>query len=86
MLVPPGKLVKTGYVDVFNCRHACRERMAAGDVAHAFQKMLQLGENGSWPPPRGHWEGETFVVVDGRHEHVAAIMAGRSHLLVAWLA
>lgn len=85
MLVPPGQLVKTGYVEVFRCRHACRERMGAGDVKAAYEKLLQLGGAASWPPPRGHWEGDTFVVVDGRHEHVAAVMLGRTHLFVAWV-
>lgn len=85
MLVEPGRVVKTGYVDVFVCKLACRERMAVGDVAGAYQKLLQLGANSSWPCPRGHWEGERFVIVDGRHEYVAALMLGRSHLLVAWI-
>ena len=85
LLVPPGKTVRTGYVDVFRVRHACRERMAAGDVKQAYEKQLQLGDNASWPPPRGHWDGDTFVIVDGRHEHIAAMMVGRSHLFVAWL-
>jgi hypothetical protein len=85
MLVPPGRIVKTDYVDVFKVRHACRERMAKGDVAAAFEKRPQLGENGSWPPPRGQWDGDTFVILDGRHEHLAAVMAGHTHLFVAWL-
>lgn len=85
MLVPPGRFVRTGYVDVFKVRHACRERMASGDVDRAFQKVLQLGENGAWPPPRGYWDGDTFVLEDGRHAHIGAVMAGHSHMFVAWL-
>lgn len=85
MLVPPGRRVRTDYVDVFKVRHACRERIAVGDVDRAFQKVLQLGDHGAWPPPRGYWDGDTFVLEDGRHEHLATVMVGRTHLFVAWL-
>lgn len=83
--VPPGKLIKTGYVRVFNCEFACRERMAFGDVKAAFEKSLQLGDHCAWPCPKGHWEGERFVIIDGRHEYIAALMLGKEYILVAWL-
>ncbi len=83
--VPPGMLVKTGYVDVFRIRFPCRERMAVGDIDRAYQKRLQLGECSSWPPPVGRWEGKEFAVFDGRHEVLAAIALGLEHILVAWL-
>lgn len=83
--IPPGKLVKTGYVQIFQTRLACRERMAVGDVDKAYQKKLQLGDQGSWPPPNGYWDGDTFVIQDGRHEWVAAVMLGNTHLFVAWI-
>jgi hypothetical protein len=85
MAVPPGAVVRTGYVSVWAVRHACRERMALGDVQGAFQRRLGLGAYQAWPCPRGHWEGERFVIVDGRHEHVAAVLLGQEHLLVAWV-
>lgn len=84
MAVAPGQIIETGYVPVENVVLACRERMAVGDVNTAYQKRLQLGDHQSWPPPRGHWRGDRFVVVDGRHEFVAALMLGQSHLFVAW--
>ncbi|WP_245431131.1 hypothetical protein [Rhodoplanes roseus] len=84
MAVPPGAVVRTGYVDLFAVRLACRERMAVGDVKAAFERRLQLGDHQPWPCPRGHWEGDTFVLVDGRHEYVAALMLGHEHILVAW--
>ncbi|MER8811414.1 hypothetical protein [Mesorhizobium sp. M0965] len=84
MVVPPGHIVETGYVPVEDVILACRERMAIGDVNTAYQKRLQLGACQSWPPPRGHWQGNRFVLVDGRHEFIAALMLGQSHLLVAW--
>src|SRR5688572_29428296 len=83
--VPPGTVVKTTYVDVFKCGLACRERMAIGDVSGAYQKRLQLGDKQPWPCPRGHWDGDTFVIVDGRHEWVATVMLGLPYLLVAWV-
>jgi hypothetical protein len=86
LLVKPGQIVRTKYADIFSIRHASRERMASGDVDRAYQKMLQLGENSAWPCPRGYWaDTATFVVVDGRHEHVASMMLGRTHILVAWV-
>jgi hypothetical protein len=86
MIVASGQVVKTAYVDVWKCRLANRDRMAVGDVAASYQKVLQLGEQSAWPCPNGHWEGDTFVIEDGRHEWLACVMVGRSHMLVAWLA
>ena len=85
LLVPPGQLVRTAYVDVRRCEMACRERMSIGDVKFAYEKLLQCGSNSPWPCPRGHWEGDSFVIVDGRHEFIASLMLGRSHVLVAWV-
>jgi hypothetical protein len=45
---------------------------------------LQLGSQQRWPCPVGHWEGERFVITDGRHQYVAALMLGLEFLLVAW--
>ena len=59
--------------------------MAMGDLDRAYQRRLQLGEHQPWPCPRGHWEGERFVLVDGRHDYVAALMLGHGHLFVAWV-
>lgn len=85
MLVPPGCIVRTGYVAVEAVTLACRDRMAIGDVKIAFERLLQFGENQPWPCPRGEWSGERFTIVDGRHEYVASLMLGRSHILVAWI-
>ncbi len=85
IVVPAGHVVRTGYVSVDMVTMACRDRMAVGDVDRAFQKRLQLGTNQLWPCPRGHWNGERFVIEDGRHEYIAALMLGQSHLLVAWV-
>lgn len=85
MVIHPGMVVRTGYVDVFRVRLACRERMAVGDIDRAYQRQLQLGSTQAWPPPHGFWAGETFVIEDGRHAWVSAIMLGMSHLFVAWM-
>jgi hypothetical protein len=85
MAIPPGALVRTGYVAVESVTMACRDRMAMGDLNAAYQKRLQLGDHQPWPPPRGHWAGERFVIEDGRHEFLAAMALGHRHLLVAWV-
>jgi hypothetical protein len=84
MSVAPGKKVATGYVHVENISLACRERMSIGDVNSAYQKRLQLGDHQPWPCPRGYWSDMRFVIEDGRHEYVAALMLGQTHILVAW--
>lgn len=83
--VRPGHKVVTDYVRVEDVILACRERMAVGDVSVAYQKRLQLGASQPWPCPRGYWEDTRFVIVDGRHEYVATLMLGHSHILVAWV-
>lgn len=84
--VPPGHIVKTGYVPIEHVSLACRDRMSIGDVKDAFERQLQLGDRQQWPPPRGHWDEERFVIVDGRHQFVASLMMGLSHIFVAWVA
>lgn len=83
--VPSGSVIRTGYVSVWKCRLANRERMAPEAVAASWQKLLQLGTDTLWPCPNGHWDGEEFVIHDGRHEYVASVMHGRETVLVAWV-
>lgn len=88
--VPAGAVVKTGYVDCHRVRLACADRMAIGDVDGAYRRRLQLGTAQPWPPPVGEWEeggdgARTFAIYDGRHEYVAALMAGVRTILVAWV-
>ena len=82
--VPPGRLIRTGYVHVDQIRLGCRARMAVGDVDRAYQRRLQLGEQQPWPCPRGEWDGDRFDIIDGRHDVVAALMLGQEWVLVAW--
>lgn len=82
--VPPGKIIKTQYVSVWDCKMACRERMAVGDINGAYQKLLQLGDHSSWPCINGFWDDEGFTIMDGRHEYIASLMLGREFILVAW--
>jgi len=63
----------------------CRERMSVGDVERAFHKLLQVGSASPFPCPVGFWAGELFCLEDGRHEWVAAVMLGKTHILVCWL-
>jgi len=85
MTVPPGAIVKTDYVDIKAVVLACRDRMAIGDVERAMQRRLGIQPAQPWPCPVGRWEDGRFVVHDGRHDVVAAMMLGVEHLLVAWI-
>lgn len=83
--VPPGHTIATAYVPVDAVRLACRDRMALGDVDLAYQRRLQMGDHQPFPCPTGRWEGDRFVIHDGRHEYIATLMLGISHILVAWI-
>ena len=89
LVVPPGQRVATGYVPVDQVRLACHDRMAVGDVERPYQRRIQLAPAQPWPPPVGAWKGEgeqlRFVIEDGRHDYVAALMLGYEWILVAWL-
>jgi hypothetical protein len=86
MVVARGQRVETAYVDVHRIRLACRHPMSVGDVDRAFQKRLQLGDRQPWPCPTGKWaEDGWFEIHDGRHEYIATLMLGHSHILVAWI-
>ena len=82
--VAPGQRVVTGYVPIEQITMACRARMAVGDVEAAYRKQLALGDHQAFPCPNGRWDGERFILLDGRHAFVAALMLGMTHLLVAW--
>lgn len=83
--VPPGFIPVTRYVNINRIIFVCRDRMAVGDVEKAYRRRLQLGDHQPYPCPRGHWNEETFVIEDGRHDYVAALMLGVEFLLVTWL-
>lgn len=92
--VPPGWIERSGYVRAHRIRFETQERMAVGDVGRKYDELM--GEN-HWrpgyqlsPPPKGFWERDAedgapnFVVLDGRHRVVAALMWGYRHILVRW--
>lgn len=85
MEVPAGKVVRTAYVPIERCRLGNRAPMAIGDVREKFEIIQQIKPQAIFPGPMGHWEGETFVVLDGRHTYVAYLMHGFRHILVSWL-
>lgn len=85
MFVPSGATVKTAYVAVEAIVLACKDRMAIGDVERAMQRLMSAAPGQPWPCPVGEWRGDRFVISDGRHAAVAALMLGHTHLLVAWI-
>jgi hypothetical protein len=85
MCVQPHQLVRTAWVDIDLCRLGFRMPMSPEAVEKKFRRLLNIGECAPWPPVVGHWEGERFVVDDGRHDYLAALMLGRDKLFVCWL-
>lgn len=88
--MPAGSIVQTARVPCHRVRLACTERMAVGDVERAYHKRLNHRPDDAWPPPVGHWEedpegGKRFVILDGRHAYIAALMLGDREILVAWV-
>lgn len=88
-IVPPGQIIVTGYISVWDIEFACRDRMAVGDVDTAFRRILQLGQDSMWPCPNGYWQTlgpnrRKFIIEDGRHEFIASLMMGRTYMLCAW--
>ena len=84
MTVPRGHIVRTAHVPVHQIKLGNDSRIGVGDVERAYQKRLQCGDGQPWPCPNGEWDGEWFVIHDGRHEYIATLMLGFRTILVAW--
>jgi len=85
MCVKPNQVVRTAWVDIDLCRLSLRALMSPEAGEKKFRRLLYLGQCTPWPPIVGHWEDGRFVVCDGRHDYLAALMIGRDKRLVCWL-
>jgi hypothetical protein len=85
MCVQPHQVVRTAWVDIDLCRLSFRLPMSPEAVEKKYRRLLNLGQCAPWPPIVGHWEDGRFVVCDGRHDYLAALMIGRDKLFVCWL-
>lgn len=85
ILVGQHQIVRTDWIDIDLCRLGNRTPMAPEAVQVKHQKLVNMGDCGSWPPIVGHWEGDRFTVCDGRHEYLASLMRGRTEIFVAWV-
>jgi hypothetical protein len=85
MCVQPHQVVRTAWIDIDLCKLGFRLLMSPEAVEKKFRRLLNLGDGAPWPPVVGHWEGERFLVDDGRHDYLAALMIGRDKLFVCWL-
>ena len=70
------QVMRTAWVDSDLCKFECRVPMSPEAVEKKFRRLLNLGDRAPWPPVVGHWEGERFLVDDGRHDCLAALMLG----------
>ena len=88
MCVRPDQTISTAWIDIDLCVLGCRVPMApeAVAVAEKWRRLLCLGDCAPYPTVIGHWRGDgRFVVCDGRHEFMAALMRGRERMFVSWL-
>lgn len=86
--VPPGHVVRTGYVAIADvvCQSRPGHQLLPAEVERAYRRQLDFGDEQGWPPPTGYWRPDgRFVLTDGRNRYVACLMLGVAHLLVAWL-
>jgi hypothetical protein len=85
MCVRPEQTVQTAWVDIDLCSLGFRLPMSPEAVENKYRRLLNLGDCAPWPPIVGHWESDRFLVDDGRHDYLAALMLGRDKLFVCWL-
>ena len=83
LVVRPDQTVSVEWVPIDRC--TLTGQMSPEAVEKKYRKLLQHGDSACWPPLLGHWQGETMVIDDGRHEYVASLMLGRREVLVATL-
>jgi hypothetical protein len=84
--VPPGQVVRTGYVPIDDIVLGCKERMSIGDVLDKYELVKQNAPNAIFPAPMGGWVMDgRFVVEDGRHLIEGYRLNGYTHVLVMWL-
>jgi len=53
--------------------------MSPEAVEKKFRRLLNIGDCAPWPPIVGHWENGRFVVCDGRHDYLAALMGATGY-------
>lgn len=87
LIVQPGEMVMTAWIDIDQCVLGCRVLMSPEAVEKRFRVLLHLGACAEWPPIVGHWRSDgRFSVDDGRHSYLASLMIGQRALFVCWLA
>ena len=67
-------------MDIDLCRLDFQLPMNPEAVEKKYRRLLNIGDCAPWPPVVVHWEGERFLVDDGRHDYLAALMLGRDKL------
>jgi hypothetical protein len=85
LFVQPEQSIKTEWIDIDRCLLGNRTRMDFAAIERSGRRYLQSGDGQIWPPPNGHWQGERFVICDGRHEYLALMALGKTKILVAWI-
>lgn len=87
MCVNRDQAVATAWIDIDLARLGSRVRMAPEAVKESARRLVNIGpDHAAWPPIVGSWGKDgRFIVWDGRHEYLAALMLGRERLFVGWI-
>lgn len=85
-VVPAGKVLRYGYVEQHRIQFADMGGMYLEAVSKWLDVYQQIGELHAQPAdaPFGHWD-DWFVIENGRHRRIAALIQGYPWLLVCWL-
>lgn len=86
IVVPKGQVLRYGYARHGRIRFANYGGQQWDAVLRHAGTIADLGQ-GAQPAdcPTGRWDGDTFVIEDGRHRYLALVGLGFRDILVRWL-
>lgn len=84
--VPVGHVLRYGYADHGRIRF---EQYGGNQWDAVLKHAGRIADMGAGAQPSdapfGYWDGDTFVIQDGRHRYLALVGLGFRSLLVRWL-
>lgn len=86
IVVPAAHVLRYGYAPHGRIRFAEYGGQQWDAVVRHANQIADLG-NSAQPAdcPFGYWDGDTFVIQDGRHRYLALVGLGFQQILVRWL-
>ena len=86
LTVPAGYVMTYGYAEHGKIRFQNYGGQQWDAVLKHANRIADLGDGAQAADcPFGFWDGDTFVIQDGRHRYLALVGLGFHSLLVRWL-